>query len=578
MAKFKFKGANFMKKKIGNTHPKDLIKTQRIFPGDLVQVVSGKVDVGKQGKVIDVLKDKNLIVVESIAMAVKHMKPNPFYPKGAKITKETPIHYSNVQLVDPVLNKPTKVKFERIHNPIKESTEYTRLALESKEYLPIPKKEDKFKKQEDYSSSYRGYDRGYRRDGRDRERRRSRSPRRSRQKSPDEPIPNLVPLHERPRKLNYWDQKPKGYEQLTADQAKATGTGSFGTPAVPEFGYGAIQYGAIAAIVDTSAGRSQKKLYFGDLPPDVTEEQVVEWVNSSYEKMGLEKGEGRPALNCKFEKNKEHCHVEFRTVDETTTALSLDGVEFKGKTIKVRRPKDYVPGQEDPNYVPGVVSNVVADTMFKVFIGGLPTYVTDDQVMELLTPFGELKSFNLVKDSNGVSKGFAFCEYLQPEITDLACEGLHGLELGDKKLIVQRASVGASKLPMIDGALPGAGLGRPILPIEILGANGMKPAEPTHVLMMLNMVTGDDLENDEDYESILEDIKLECETFGPISEIHIPRPHPHKFVAGVGKVFVKFENIKDCERAQRDLAGRRFNKRTVLTTFFDEIKLEARFF
>lgn len=75
----------------------------------------------------------------------------------------------------------------------------------------------------DYSSSYRGYDRGYRKDGRDRERRRSRSPRRSRQKSPDEPIPNLVPLHERPRKLNYWDQKPKGYEQLTADQAKATG-------------------------------------------------------------------------------------------------------------------------------------------------------------------------------------------------------------------------------------------------------------------------------------------------------------------------------------------------------------------
>lgn len=71
MAKFKFKGANFMKKKIGNTHPKDLIKTQRIFPGDLVQVVSGKVDVGKQGKVIDVLKDKNLIVVESIAMVSK---------------------------------------------------------------------------------------------------------------------------------------------------------------------------------------------------------------------------------------------------------------------------------------------------------------------------------------------------------------------------------------------------------------------------------------------------------------------------------------------------------------------------
>jgi splicing factor U2AF subunit len=43
--------------------------------------------------------------------------------------------------------------------------------------------------------------------------------------------------------------------------------------------------------------------------------------------------------------------------------------------------------------------------MFKVFIGGLPAYVSDEQVMELLKAFGELKSFNLVKDSaTGVSK------------------------------------------------------------------------------------------------------------------------------------------------------------------------------
>lgn len=33
----------------------------------------------------------------------------------------------------------------------------------------------------------------------------------------------VVPLHERPRKLNFWDQKPKNYEHLTAEQAKATG-------------------------------------------------------------------------------------------------------------------------------------------------------------------------------------------------------------------------------------------------------------------------------------------------------------------------------------------------------------------
>jgi splicing factor U2AF subunit len=46
----------------------------------------------------------------------------------------------------------------------------------------------------------------------------------------------------------------------------------------------------------------------------------------------------------------------------------------------------------------------VPDTPDKIFIGGLPMYLTDDQVVELLKSFGELKAFNLVKDANGQSK------------------------------------------------------------------------------------------------------------------------------------------------------------------------------
>ena len=89
---------------------------------------------------------------------------------------------------------------------------------------------------------------------------------------------------------------------------------------------------------------------------------------------------------------------------------------------------------------------------------------------ELLTSFGPLKAFNLVKDSaTSLSKGYAFCEYVDISATDQvmcrlyvfrrlnvfcvtlrsvcflcqAVAGLNGMQLGDKKLIVQRASVGA---------------------------------------------------------------------------------------------------------------------------------------
>lgn len=77
-------------------------------------------------------------------------------------------------------------------------------------------------------------------------------------------------------------------------------------------------------------------------------------------------------------------------------------------------------------------------------MGGLPNYLNDDQVKELLTSFGQLRAFNLVKDSaTGLSKGYAFCEYVDGSITDQAIAGLNGMQLGDKKLVVQRASVGA---------------------------------------------------------------------------------------------------------------------------------------
>ena len=62
--------------------------------------------------------------------------------------------------------------------------------------------------------------------------------------------------------------------------------------------------------------------------------------------------------------------------------------------------------------------------------------------------FGPLKAFNLVKDAaTGLSKGYAFCEYADIAVTEAAIQGLNGMQLGDKKLIVQLASVGAKNMP-----------------------------------------------------------------------------------------------------------------------------------
>ncbi len=109
---------------------------------------------------------------------------------------------------------------------------------------------------------------------------------------------------------------------------------------------------------------------------------------------------------------------QFRIPEEATSALAFDGVVVAGVALKIRRPKDYA-GPEGPLgtlHVPGVIGTTVADTPNKVYVGGLPTYLQDEQVIELLKSFGELKSFNLVKEGGGqtgvskVGPGEAACD------------------------------------------------------------------------------------------------------------------------------------------------------------------------
>ena len=87
--------------------------------------------------------------------------------------------------------------------------------------------------------------------------------------------------------------------------------------------------------------------------------------------------------------------------------MAFDGIIFINGPLKIRRPKDYGgPESVGPStHVPGVVSTNVPDSINKIFVGALPTYLNEEQVMELLKSFGELKAFNLVREGgSGPSK------------------------------------------------------------------------------------------------------------------------------------------------------------------------------
>ncbi len=152
--------------------------------------------------------------------------------------------------------------------------------------------------------------------------------------------------------------------------------------------------------------------------------------------------------------------------------------------------------------------------------------------------------------------------------------------LGERALKVQKASIGITQ---VSGEMG-------VNAMSMLAGTTSTDSGVSRVLQLLNMVTPDELMDNDDYEGtspqhaplqgfaltrcpeIRDDIQEECEKFGTILAIKIPRPvGGSRQSAGVGKIFIKFETPEFATKALRALAGRKFADRTVVTTYFPEV-------
>lgn len=88
------------------------MKKWRIKKGDNVQVIAGQ-DKGVKGEVLRVLRDEDRVVVKGVHVCTRHQKPSATNP-GGLIKKEQSIHVSNVMLVDPSNDKPTRVGMKMV--------------------------------------------------------------------------------------------------------------------------------------------------------------------------------------------------------------------------------------------------------------------------------------------------------------------------------------------------------------------------------------------------------------------------------------------------------------------------------
>ncbi|KAG8641313.1 hypothetical protein MANES_13G137500v8 [Manihot esculenta] len=383
---------------------------------------------------------------------------------------------------------------------------------------------------DDYHRS-RDYDRDRRRDfdredrhrllskspsrGRSERRSKSRSRSRSRSKS---------------KRISGFDMAPPPSAMLAGAAAAAAAAGQIpGTsPAISGmfpnmFPLGAgQQFGALPVMpvqaMTQQATRHARRVYVGGLPPTANEQSVATFFSQVMAAIGGNTaGPGDAVVNVYINHEKKFAFVEMRSVEEASNAMALDGIIFEGAPVKVRRPSDYNPSlaatlgpsQPNPNLnlaavglTPGSAGGLEGPD--RIFVGGLPYYFTEAQIRELLESFGPLRGFDLVKDrETGNSKGYAFCVYQDLSVTDIACAALNGIKMGDKTLTVRRANQGTNQpKPEQENVLLHAQQ-------QIALQRLMLQPVPTKVVCLTQVVTADELKDDEEYEDILEDMRTE---------------------------------------------------------------------
>ena len=359
-----------------------------------------------------------------------------------------------------------------------------------------------------------------------------------------------------------------------------------------------------AAGINVQATRHARRVYVGGFPDNANEPELASFMSNALVAVGGASGAYDPengmtcVLSVYINREKQFAFIEFRTVEEASNAMALDGVVMGGSQLRVRRPNDYNPQQAAligpttpsdalnlaavglvagpngvpvvgaaPGMVPGIPSTQQSSGR-KLYVGNLPPYLTELQVLELVQSFGKVQAFNLVVDKDtGALKGYGFFEYADAAAEEPAMEGLTGMRLGDKVLNVKRAAYDPGGGSVAGGSAP------PGFAPGSFPANGESASE---CVRLANMVTREELTDPTEAREILEDTQEECAGFGKLERVVMPLPRQTRLEdpAGVGEVFLLFADTEGAARAVRSLNGRKFADRVVSAGFITRAEFD----
>jgi splicing factor U2AF subunit len=339
-------------------------------------------------------------------------------------------------------------------------------------------------------------------------------------------------------------------------------------------------------------------LILTSLPLEVTSEELFEFFNvllTSLDPSYDERGE-RPVDSCEIGETKRFALIFLIDKESVWKLVKMDSVIYQGSKIKIQRPKGFFANHfESGKYILdeyGTLINMEAGEEIRLYLGGIPQYMTDEQVKKLVESFGPLKLFQMKTEfsmGEAVKKGYCFFEYYDSRHAEEAMKKLNELEIGDKKLKIQRVEARAEERAEKARTAPSKErqtsfmLMFPKLRDSLVQGVLSIPnscVTPSRVIQLLNMCTPEDLFEDEFFKELQEDILEECRKYGPVERVEIPRPDSQSghCSASVGKAFVKFSYQIPAKQARFRLNGKVYNRRTVICSFYPEEKFDRRDF
>ncbi|XP_057453916.1 splicing factor U2af large subunit A-like [Lotus japonicus] len=209
-----------------------------------------------------------------------------------------------------------------------------------------------------------------------------------------------------------------------------------------------LNLGAVGLTPGSAGGLGgPDRIFVGGLPYYFTETQIRELLESFGPLRGFDLVKDRETGNSK---GYAFCVYQDLAVTDIACA-ALNGIKMGDKTLTVRRANQGAnPQQPNPNLNLAAIDLTLGsagglDGPDRIFVGGLPYYSTETQIRELLENFGPLRGFDLVKDrETGNSEAYAVCVYQDLAVTDIVCEVLNGINMGDRTLTVRRANQDAN--------------------------------------------------------------------------------------------------------------------------------------